>query len=347
MKKLRVLLPLAGFVALLFLLGARLDGHRDVSRMTEAARAFLASLDERQRSDATFPFDAEERSRFHFIPNEMFERRGVLLGALDEARRERARDLLRAGLSQRGFMTAEQIMELEDVLLALEGGQRFARDRNEYFVSVFGDPAAGASWGWRFEGHHLSLHFTVIGGALAVASPAFLGANPAEVREGPQRGRRPLGDREDAARTLVRSLDAAQRETALIQAEAPRDIVTGNASEVDPLTPVGLPVGDMSGEQRSMLMELVDVYLSLMSAEIAEHRRQRLLESDVQQLTFAWAGSIEPGKAHYYRVQGPSFLIEYDNTQNDANHIHSVWRDFDGDFGRDLLREHRQRHPHD
>jgi hypothetical protein len=328
-------------------LGAKLSAGRDVARMAEAATGLLASLDADQRARANFDFESVERTRFHFIPIESFERRGVMLEEMSAAQRERAHDLLRAGLSQRGYLTANQVMELEDVLQALEGGGRLARDRDQYLFSIFGTPSTDGTWGWRFEGHHISLHFTIVGGATAVGSPAFVGANPAEVREGPQRGRRVLGDREDAARALVQSLDDARLERALIAVEAPRDILTGNAVEVDPLSPVGIEASALTADQRGLLMELIDVYIGLMADDIAGQRMQRLMTSDTGRITFGWAGSIEPGEPHYYRVQGPTFLVEYDNTQNEANHIHSVWRDFDGDFGRDLLREHRAQHPHD
>lgn len=327
-------------------LAAATHEARDVARMTRAAQAFLDALGEEQRARAMFPFDAEERTRFHFIPIEMFPRQGVMLADLTTAQRERAHELLRAGLSQRGYLTATQVMELEDVLLALEGGARFARDRDEYLFSVFGAPAVGSTWAWRFEGHHISLHFTVIDGSIAVATPAFVGANPAEVRDGPQRGRRVLGDREDAGRALVTALDPAQRAVAILDVEAPRDILTGNAALVEPLEATGIEARAMTPAQRSALTELIEVYLSMMSDDIAEHRRAGLRAAGLDAIRFTWAGEVTRGAPHYYRVQGPTFLIEYDNTQNDANHIHSVWRDFDGDFGRDLLREHRSEHEH-
>jgi hypothetical protein len=276
----------------------------------------------------------------------MFERRGVTLKEMTATQRERAHALLRAGLSQRGYLTATQVMELEDVLQALEGGGRFARDRDEYLFSIFGAPGAGATWGWRFEGHHISLHFTIVEGALAIGSPAFVGANPAEVREGPQRGRRVLADREDAARGLLESLDEAQRRVARISEDAPNDIVTGSDLDIDPLTPVGIFASALSAAQRALLLELIDVYASMAVDEMAAQRWDAVRAAGVERITFAWAGGFERGERHYYRVQGPTFLIEYDNTQNDANHIHSVWRDFDGDFGRDLLREHLNRHTH-
>ena len=320
---------------------------RGAEEMSDAAAAFLQSLDAEQHAAATFDFAEDERKRFHFIPPEMFERRAIMIAEMNPAQRDRAQDLLGVGLSQRGYLTARQIMELEDVLLALEGGGRFARDRDEYAFSIFGAPSTDQSWAWRFEGHHISLHFTIVGGEIAVVTPAFLGANPAEVREGPQAGRRVLGDREDVGRAVVQALDADQRTRAIIDVEAPRDILTGAETVVSPLDAVGIENRELTSEQSGMLFELIDVYLSLMSDEIAEHRRGRLLADDIDSIRFAWAGSTEPGQPHYYRIQGPTFLIEYDNTQNGANHIHSVWREFEGDFGRDLLREHRDRHPHD
>lgn len=343
----RVLACALGVALLVPVLGADWLERRDVARMTEAAEDFLSSLTEAQRDRATLEFDSSDRTRFHFIPLEMFERQGLMLADMSPRQVERAHGLLQAGLSPKGYLTAVQVMELEDVLLAMEGGQRFARDRDEYLVSVFGAPGSEATWGWRFEGHHISIHFTVIEGELAVASPAFVGANPAEVREGPQRGRRALGDREDAGRAVMVALGERLGRAALIDVEAPRDIVTGNEARVERLSPAGVPAADMTAAQRELLTSLVDVYLGVMSDDISSERRARLVASGTDAITFAWAGSVDRGEAHYYRVQGPTFLIEYDNTQNDANHIHSVWRDFDGDFGRDLIREHRAEHPHE
>jgi hypothetical protein len=220
------------------------------------------------------------------------------------------------------------------------------RDPELYFVSIFGDPSGSGPWGWRFEGHHLSLNYTILDGAPVAWAPAFLGANPAEVREGSRVGLRALAPEEDLARALVRSLDDAQRRAAVVDVEAPSDIITGNALEIDPLEPAGISISDLNPPQVDQLVRLIDEYLGRMSDDLAASRRARLESSDLSRIGFAWAGSLEVGEPHYYRVQGPSFLIEYDNTQNNANHIHSVWRDFDGDFGRDLLREHYDAHPH-
>lgn len=304
--------------------------------MARAASDFLAELSPEQRARASFSFADAERLNWHFIPR---ERRGLPLKDMTEPQRAAARRLLQAGLSQRGFLKVTTIIELELVLREL-GGDPAVRDPELYFFSVFGSPSPPGPWGWRVEGHHVSLNFTVVRDSLVATAPAFLGANPARVPSGPRQGLRALAAEEDLARDLMQSLDAEQRAAAVIAAEAPRDIITGNAGQIDPLSPVGIPVARLRPDQAARLVRLLDEYLDRMAADLAAARRARLAESDLDRITFAWAGSIEAGQPHYYRIQGPTFLVEYDNTQNGANHIHSVWRDFAGDFGRDLLREH-------
>lgn len=310
------------------------------SDMATAANAFLDGLSPELRSQATFAVDDAERLNFHFIPR---DRKGVSLKSLDAAGKARAHALVRTGLSQRGYLAAQTIIELENVLRAME--MRDIRDPELYFISVFGTPGGATPWGWRFEGHHLSLNFTVAEGKTVAWAPSFFGANPATVREGPMQGTRPLADVEDLARALVTALDADQRKVAIFAAEAPRDIVTGANQEVSPLEPVGIAARDLRPNQREMLVRVIDAYLDRMAAPLASARRQSLLPS-LDDARFGWAGVVEPGGPHYYRIQGATFLIEYDNVQNDNNHIHSVWRDFAGDFGRDLLREHRAEFAH-
>jgi hypothetical protein len=265
--------------------------------------------------------------------------------------------LLKAGLSQRGYLTATSIMDLEAVLGALEAAERaaasqpprgnaLARDPEGYFFSIFGTPSPTETWGWRVEGHHVSLHFTIVNGTLAVGSPSFFGSNPAEVREGPKKGTRILGAEEDAARALLQSLDATQREKAIINGVAPGDMLTMANVDIKPLSPTGISLDGLNAGQRDLLMKLIDVYVGYMPSDIAADRVARLKKAGVEKIAFAWAGGTEKGRKHYYRIQGPTFLVEYDNTQNDGNHIHSVWRDFNGDFGRDLLREHLRSTPH-
>lgn len=317
----------------------RAQPERTVPAMSAAASTFLAALAPAQRSRAAFEFGSPDRTRWHFLPPETFARHGVTLRELDAGQRLAARELLKTGLSARGYLTADVIMALEEVVRALPQN-RLRRDELEYYVSVFGAPESAGSWGWRFEGHHLSLNFTIVNGRLTVSTPTFTGANPAELREGAQAGQRPLGHHEDHARDLVRSLTEAQRARAMISDIALPDIVTMNAWPVEPLSPAGLAAADMTAGQRTILETLIDSYTTLMAPEISAARWKRIRHAGLGKVAFAWAGSTERGKPHYFRVQGPTFLVEYDNTQNDANHAHTVWREFDGDFGADLLRRH-------
>jgi Protein of unknown function (DUF3500) len=353
-------LALVAAIVAALAIGSTIAADRSSDTMARAAMGLLKNLEPAQAQQAMFPFESGERTHWHFIPTEMFARKGLLVRDMNATQRGLLHDLLKAGLSQRGYLTATSIMNLETVLKALEASERAAgpqpprgqileRDPEKYFFSIFGTPAPAqkVTWGWRIEGHHVSLHFTVVNGTLVASSPTFFGSNPAEVREGPKKGLRILGAEEDAARALLQSLDAPQRATAIINATAPGDMVTMNTLDINPLSPVGLTAAAMTAPQRELLMKLLDVYIGKMTADIAEDRLARVRKAGVEKVAFAWAGDVEPGRKHYYRVQGPTFLIEYDNTQNDGNHIHSVWRDFNGDFGRDLLREHLKSTPHE
>jgi hypothetical protein len=310
--------------------------------MTRAANEFLGTLDAEQRARATFPFDSTERLNWHFIPR---TRLGLPFKQMTEPQRAAARALLATGLSQRGVSKANSIIDLELVLREM-GGSPTQRDPEQYFFSIFGTPSESQPWGWRFEGHHMSFNFTVSGSSIVATYPAFMGANPAHVRTGSRTGMRALAAEEDLAREFMMALDASQRAAATLPGAAPNDIITANSLRADPLSPVGIAASALNADQSARLLRVVDEYLNNMAPDIANARRARLRQSDFSRLTFAWAGSLEVGQAHYYRIQGPSFLIEYDNTQNNANHIHSVWRDFAGDFGRDFLREHYSAVPH-
>ena len=338
-------------------IGPTIAAERSSAAMAAAASKFIASLTPEQRQQGAFAFESDERLHWHFIPTETFPRKGLLVRAMNEAQRKLAHDLMKASLSQRGYMTASQIMDLETVLGAIEraareggrGGEAaraLERDPEKYFFSIFGTPSTSSTWGWRVEGHHVSLHFTVVNGTLVAGSPTFFGSNPAEVREGPKKGLRILGAEEDAARALLGAFDASQKTKAIIDGTAPGDMVTMATVNINPLSPTGISYDAMTPAQRDLLMKLVDVYTGCMAADIAAERTARLKKAGVEKIAFAWAGETERGKKHYYRIQGPTFLVEYDNTQNDGNHIHSVWRDFNGDFGRDLLREHLKSTPH-
>ena len=348
----RFLLVVGCVVALVA--GTLISAQRSSSTMASAANAFVNSLSPEQRQKATFPFESNERLHWNFIPSEAFPRNGLLLKDMNENQRKLVHDLLKSALSQRGYLTATAIMDLESALGALErraresgrGAESMVRDPLKYYVSVFGTPSTKNTWGWRVEGHHVSLHFTVVNGNLIASSPTFFGSNPAEVREGPKKGLRILGDQEDAARDLVMALNDSQRAKAIIQNVTLNEIVTTNKLDISPLSPAGLPAAEMTPPQREMLMKVVNIYISKMADDIAADRTAKLQKAGVDKIAFAWAGETERGKKHYYRIQGPTFLIEHDNSQNDGNHVHSVWRDFNGDFGRDLLREHVASVPH-
>jgi hypothetical protein len=348
MRAMRKLTVVAAVVILAGIGGAAIASSRSAAAMSSAAQKWLDSLNAEQRGRAAFAFDSEERQRWHFIPNESFPRKGVTFKEMDEPQRALAHALIKTGLSARGYLTATSIIALEKVLQEIEGAQRrFPRDPEAYYVTVFGTPGDKQAWGWRFEGHHLSLRFDVVGGAMTASSPAFFGTNPAEVRQGPQKGTRVLAAEEDAARALLDQLDPAQRSVAIVQPDAPTDILTMVTPTITALSPPGIKITALTKPQRDALTKLIDVYVETMAADIAAERTARLRKAGMDNITFAWAGGTERGQKHYYRVQGPTFLIEYDNTQNDGNHIHSVWRDFNGDFGRDLLREHIKGQPHD
>ena len=328
-------------------MGSTIASQRTGSAMAKDATAFLASLTPEQREKAADPLNSPDRTHWNFIPTNMFPRQGLPIKEMTEPQRKLAHELLKSGLSQRGYTTTTTIMNdleaiLRDTEAAARGGKPGGnvRDPELYFFTVFGTPAAKGTWGWRVEGHHVSLHFTVADGVAVVGAPSFWGSNPAEVREGPKKGLRALDREQDAGRALVMALDDSQKKAALIAEVAPTDILTKTDVTTNPLSPMGVQANAMTQKQRELLMQLIEVYTSQMTADIASERLAEIKKAGLEKIAFAWAGPVEPGQKHYYRVQGPTFLIEFDNTQNDGNHIHSVWRDFESDFGRDLLREH-------
>jgi len=314
--------------------------HAARIRSTPAWRfsRFLASLTPEQRAKASFPFDAGERRNWHFVP---IPRQGLALRDMTPAQKRLAEALLSAGLSQQGFLKAETVMSLEEVLRVIEKGHGPERDPEKYYFSIFGAPSAGGTWGYRVEGHHFSQNYTVVDGRVA-GSPSFFGANPAEVREGPRKGLRTLAGEEDLGRAVVAALDADQRKTAVVSEKAYPEILTSEKREAALKgQPSGLPASRMNARQFARLGDLLEEYARNMPDQIAQAREAEIAKSG-RDIYFAWAGGVEKGQPHYYRVQSKLFLIEYDDTQDQSNHIHSVWRDFDGDFGLDLLKLHYQ-----
>ncbi len=310
--------------------------------MKSAAEGFLASLDETKRAKATFPMDAADRENFRFTPR---DRSGLPLKEMDEAQRKAATKLLESALSDKGRLKAMQVITLEGVLAEIEKRPDY-RDDGRYFVSIFGKPGDAAGWGWKFEGHHLSLNYAIHGGKVAV-TPSFMGANPAEVREGAHKGLRPFGAEEDLARALAVVLwDGGKREV-LFSEKPPADILTAENREATALEAVGIAAADMTAAQKKALFDLVSEYLGRHRKDLADADMRKITAAGIGHIRFGWAGGLKRGEAFYYRVQGSTFLMECANTQNDANHIHLTWRDFDGDFGRDLMKRHYHRHKAD
>lgn len=302
--------------------------------MRAAADAFVSTLDDAARAMACLPFEDAQRENFRYTPR---DRSGVPLKKLDEAGRAAAMKLLESALSEKGKHTALEILALEGILGKLEGNPDF-RDPDRYFVTLFGKPG-DPRWAWKFEGHHLSVNYTVVDREVA-ATPMFFGLNPAEVREGPRAGLRVLAAEEDLAMALARALVADGKDAVLFSDKAPREILTGEQRKVDVLDPVGVPAGEMADDHRAALMELIDTYLNRHHRVIAAAERKLIERAGIDGVRFGWAGGTRRGGAWYYRIQGPTFLMEAANSQNQANHVHTTWRSFDRDFGRDLLREH-------
>lgn len=302
------------------------------------ARSFLQSLSDNQRSKIVFPFDEMNRYEWHYLPGSMFSRRGISVIDLEQSQKNLLFQFMQSFLSKEGFTRTKDIMDLEHILKLLEPENPHRIPEN-YFIAVYGEPEAADTWGWKFSGHHIALNFTVVKDRMAFA-PFFFGANPGEVKEGEKKGLRLLKAEEDLGFALVNSLSPQQKQKAIYQLNAFTDIVTTNAQQVAPIQPVGIFARDFTLAQKAVLNQLIVTYLLSMPKALADKRLKRISAEDMDAISFGWAGATHAGKPHYYRIQGKSFLIEFDNTQNNANHIHTVWRDFNGDFGLDLLKEH-------
>jgi hypothetical protein len=333
--------------------------------VTEQALAFLDDLDESQQAQASFDLrDTDERTNWAYFPR---QHKGVPLLGMSPKQQKSAHALVTASLSLPAYARACSIMALESVLNLLEERRLdAARDPGRYFFSIFGSPREDA-WGWRLEGHHVCLNYTIMGGEIVSATPLFLGANPATVFHRDTPVLRPCAEEEDSARAFLEMLDAGQRDTAIVCETAPPDFVMMNAPVVPEdclpsdlvgalqprpnlmtdeekhavrfsrAEPLGLPASALTPTQLKVLADLIDVYIHRLPEPLASSETERI---DVRDVYFAWAGVVERRKGHYYRLQSPNFLVEYDCTQDDANHVHTVWRDMQRDFGLDALRAH-------
>lgn len=315
-------------------------GGSVAERLGAAVGQWLARLSQAQRTVATFPFESEERSAWDYRPG---PRRGLSLAEMTALQQDAALATVDAVMSERGAREVRAIIALEPILGELEravGRGGISRDRELYWFAVFGDVAGSEPWGWRIGGHHVAITSTVVDGRVA-AAPSFLGANPATVPAGPLAGGRAIDGEETRARALLRSLSADQRRRAVVDPVAPPDILSGNGRRADfREIAAGIRYDELEPGQQDALAGLIRHYLERADPEVAAPEWDRIDEAGLSPITFAWAGSDAPGRGHYYAIRGPRLLIEYDNTQDGANHIHSVWRDPTNDWGEDLLFEH-------
>lgn len=317
------------------------DTAREAGAQRAAAAELLDSTPESRRDRLLQPFSEAARTDWHYTPR---TRVGVPFKDMDAAQRDAARKLLAAALSDAGLKQVQAIIALEIALRELEAFP-FSRDPENYAFALYGRPDPAAAWGWRIEGHHLSLHFTVDRDRVVATLPQFLGANPAEVPRdipnGPRRGERALREQEDRAFALLASLSPGQRGGAIFSDRPFGDIVTRNAAKADPQAPVGITFAALNAGQQAQLLRVIEAFATVVQPALATQRLERVRSGGLDAIRFGWAGAQKRGEPYYYRIQGPLFLIEFDNSN--GNHIHSVWRDFDGDWGRDVLGEHYRR----
>ncbi|MDH4089513.1 MAG: DUF3500 domain-containing protein [Cyclobacteriaceae bacterium] len=312
------------------------------ANLVRTANTFLSSLPTDLRAKAQYELSDDERLNWHYIPK---ERNGVPLRELNTVQRNAALDLLRSSLSLQGFQKATAIMALENVLIEVEnrGPNDTFRDPLNYYFTIFGNPSKDSPWGWRFEGHHIALNFSSSNNRIESSTPSFFGSNPGIVLQGKEKGKQVLKEETELGHKLVNALTAKQLETALISETPLPEIVSANSRKAMPLNPGGLSYAAMTDQQKDMLMKLLEVYVQNYELGFSHKLMEKIQKAGIEKLSFAWAGSLKAGEGHYYRIQGPMLLIELDNTQNNANHVHSVVRDLTNDFGEDILREHYEK----
>lgn len=312
------------------------------SDLASRANAFLSSLSPSMKAKAQYKLNDDERLNWHFVPK---TRNGVSFRDFNNSQRDAALALLKASLSEQGYKKATAIVALENVLREVEnrGPDDNYRDPLNYYLTIFGIPAEKNAWGWRFEGHHVALNFSSINNSIESSTPSFFGSNPGTVLSGSEKGKQILKDETEMGFQLVGSLNPAQLKQALISKTALNEIVSSNKKKTEQLSPSGISYTDLNDAQKEVFMKLLDVYVKNYEFGFAQKLWDKIKKAGVEKLSFAWAGSLDPGSGYYYRIQGPMLLIELDNTQNNANHVHSVVRDLTNDFGEEILREHYER----
>ena len=311
---------------------------QDNSTGSTIANTIINSLDSVQKIKAVFPFDNMSRFEWHYVPAYSVPRTGVAVRDLNSNQKQNVYQLLKTYLSDNGYTRAQDIMNTEYLLKELEPNSK-SRIPEDYYVAFYGSPGKDKTWGWKFTGHHLALNYTIVNNQLAFA-PFFFGVYPEVRRDGEGKEKRIFKDEEELGFNLVNSLTPELKLKAIFALEAFTDIVTKNSPKVVPLDTVGIVAKDLTFEQKHILNQLIVTYLSNMPTKIAQLRMKRIMSEDFEEIRFGWAGGLKFGEPHYYRIQGKTFLIELDNTQANANHVHTVWRDFQGDYGVDLLKEH-------
>ncbi len=333
------------WLALVFatpILAVAVVGDQKPPDVIGAAQAFLASLGREQHRRTVLPFADDYRTLWRYTP---VERKGIAWKELDADQSAKAHALIKAALSDMGYHRTQTVRTIEQVLAGIENSTR--RDKDNYLFTFFGAPDTNAKWGWRYEGHHISLNFTYDGAKLVASTPQFFGSNPAEVPSGEHKGLRMLAKDEDLAIALLATLSDEQKRKAIIATGAPNEIFTAENRVAARQADIGLTFKEMTQPQQDALIDLIMLNAAAQRPEEVARRMERIAKAGYDKVVFAWMGAPDRSAAHYYRIQGPTFIIEFDNTQNRANHIHLVWRDFEGDFGRDVLKEHYADHTYD
>lgn len=310
--------------------------------LEQHAVALLSTFSSDLKKDLIFTYDHAERSNWHYVPR---TRKGIPISAMNDEQQKQLMEFIKASLSEQGYQKTTGVLELEDILRSVEGrpaGDDY-RDRLNYSFSFFGEPAKDKLWGWRLEGHHLSLNFSASNGNIEASTPSFFGANPATVPSGKERGRQTLKKETELAFALLNSLSTEQRKTTVFATTPPFDILTRNDRKATLPSEKGIMYSSLTSAQQDQFLQLLDVYIRNYELGFADKLMAKIKKAGIDQLSFAWAGSQQPGAPHYYRIQGPMLLIEFDNTQNNGNHIHSVVRDLTNDFAEDILSEHLAR----
>ncbi len=334
------------FIVMVSFLGAgNLMAQNELStNIRKAAITFIAGLSTQQQDSCMFSFEDRNRTNWNYLPG---MRKGLAMKNINDVQKKELMSMLDVLLSEQGLQKTENIMALEAVLRSVEGRPESDtyRDPGKYAIAFYGKPSETQPWFFRFEGHHVSLNFTINGNSVDF-TPNFFGANPAIVPSGPHKEWEVLKDEQDMARALIRNLSAEQQNKAIISREAPYDIITARDRKITIHKFEGIPAYALTPEQRKMLFNLIDLYLNRMDESLAEKERREIMNWGLDNIYFAWAGGIEKGEKHYYKIQSPALLIEYDNSQNGGNHIHTVIRDSNSDFGEDILSDHYKMEDH-